>query len=133
MKPFTDADPKTFIADFHRSFHDELVNSDEDAGVIVDRYHTPDIVQFADGHRMDRDKLIAHTRPVRKNRPTGRMEVHEAVVNGDRIAARSTLYVTNRKRDLTMEVYFFGEFTPDGRMRRGHTLTRTVPAETVTA
>ncbi|MFD5243230.1 nuclear transport factor 2 family protein [Amycolatopsis sp. NPDC058340] len=133
MEPFHGTDPKKFIADFNLSFHDELVNSDEDAGVIVDRYHTPDIVQIADGHRMDRDKLIAHTRPVRKNRPTARWEVHEAVAGGDRIAARSTLYVTNRKRDLTMEVYFFGEFTPDGRMRRGHTLTRTLPGETATA
>ncbi|WP_228709435.1 hypothetical protein [Amycolatopsis keratiniphila] len=85
--------------------------------MIADRYHAPDIVQIADGHRMDRDNLIEHTRPVRKNRPTAR----------DRIAARSTLYVTNRKRDLAMEVYFFGEFTPDGRMRRGHMLTRTLP------
>ncbi|MEU3763730.1 nuclear transport factor 2 family protein [Amycolatopsis keratiniphila] len=127
MAPFRGTDPKKFIADFHLSFHDDLLNSDEDAGVIVDRYHTPDIVQIADGHRMDRDNLIAHTRPVRKNRPTARWEVHEAVAAGDRIAARSTLYVTNRKRDLTMEVYFFGEFTPDGRMRRGHTLTRTLP------
>ncbi|QXV60612.1 nuclear transport factor 2 family protein [Amycolatopsis sp. TNS106] len=128
MTPFHGTDPKKFIADFHQSFHDELVNSDEDAGVIVDRYHTPDIVQIADGHRMDRDKLVAHTRPVRKNRPAGRMEVHEAMANGDRIAARSTLHVTNRGKDLTMEVYFFGEFAADGRMRRGHTLTRTVPS-----
>ncbi|WP_340686063.1 nuclear transport factor 2 family protein [Amycolatopsis coloradensis] len=128
MTPFHGTDPKKFIADFHESFHDELVNGDEDAGVIVDRYHTPDIVQIADGHRMDRDKLIAHTRPVRKNRPTARMEVHDAVADGNRIAARSTLHVTNRERDLKLEVYFFGEFTPDGRMRRGHTLTRTVPA-----
>ncbi|MFE6609882.1 nuclear transport factor 2 family protein [Amycolatopsis sp. NPDC057786] len=128
MTPFHGTDPKKFIADFHESFHDELVNSDEDAGVIVDRYHTPDIVQIADGHRMDRDKLIAHTRPVRKNRPTARMEVHDAVADGNRIAARSTLHVTNRKRDLKLDVYFFGEFTPEGRMRRGHTLTRTVPA-----
>ncbi|EMD28088.1 nuclear transport factor 2 family protein [Amycolatopsis azurea] len=127
MEPFNGIDPKKFIADFHRSYHDDLVNSDEDAGMIVDRYHTPDIVQIADGHRMDRDKLIEHARPVRKNRPAGRWEVHEAVATGDRIAARSTLHVTNRKRDLTLEVYFFGQFTPDGRMRRGHMLTRTVP------
>ncbi|MDL4775808.1 nuclear transport factor 2 family protein [Actinomadura xylanilytica] len=129
MTPFHGTDPKKFIADFHTSFHDELVDGDEDTGVIVDRYHTPDIVQIADGHRMDREKLIAHARPVRKNRPSGVWEVHEAVANGDRIAARSTLHVTNRNRKLTLEVYFFGQFTPDGRMRRGHSLTRTVPLD----
>jgi len=64
MAPFHGKDPKKFIADFHLSFHDDLVNGDEDADVIVDRYHTPDIVQIADGHRMDRDNLIAHTRPM---------------------------------------------------------------------
>ncbi|MEV7552662.1 nuclear transport factor 2 family protein [Amycolatopsis sp. NPDC089917] len=70
MNSFNGTDPKKFIADFPRSFHDELVNSSPM------------------GQRMDRDKLIAHTRPVRKNRPSGRMEVREAVANGDRIAAR---------------------------------------------
>ncbi|QFU91917.1 nuclear transport factor 2 family protein [Amycolatopsis sp. YIM 10] len=121
-------DPKRFIADFFTSFTEELQHSDEDPAVIVDRYHTPDIVQFADGHRMDRDKLIAHTRPVRKNQPSARMEVHEALAAEDRIAARYTLHVRNRKRDLVMEVCFFGRFTPDGRMREAHMLTRAVGA-----
>ncbi|TMR96951.1 nuclear transport factor 2 family protein [Nonomuraea basaltis] len=129
MSSLNDADPKQFIADFFTSFTDELLRSDEDAALIVDRYHTPDIVQIADGIRIDRDKLIAHTRPVRKNRPNSRMEVHEALASGDRIAARYTLHVQNRKRDLAIEVYFFGQFTPDGRMRRAHMLTRTVPVE----
>ncbi|MCW6009582.1 nuclear transport factor 2 family protein [Micromonospora sp. CPCC 205371] len=129
MRPLNDTDPRQFIADFFTSFTDELLRSDEDPGLIVDRYHTPDIVQFADGNRMDRDKLIAHTRPVRKNRPSSRMEVHEAVANGDRIAARCTLHVQDRKRSLAIEVYFFGQFMADGRMRRGHTLTRTLPAD----
>jgi hypothetical protein len=104
----------------------ELLRSDEDPALIVDRYHTLDIVQIADGNRIDRDKLIAHTRPVRKNRPSSRMEVHEALVNGEQIAARYTLHVQNRKRDLAIEVYFFGRFAPDGRMRQAHMLTRTL-------
>ncbi|EPH45207.1 hypothetical protein STRAU_1835 [Streptomyces aurantiacus JA 4570] len=125
--PFEDADPKRFIADFYASFTDDLLSGDEDAGVVVDRYHTPDIVQFADGNRIDRDKLVAHTRPVRKNRPTSRMEVHEAQSAGDRLAARYTLHVRNRGKDLSLEVYFFGQFTPEGRMRRANLLTRTLP------
>ncbi|TCP54861.1 hypothetical protein EV191_10270 [Tamaricihabitans halophyticus] len=125
MSTFNGADPKQFITDFFTSFTDELLRSDEDAALVVDRYHTPDIVQVADGRRMDRDKLIAHTRPVRKNRPTGRMEVHEAVAHGDQIAARYTMYVQNRKKDLAIEVYFFGKFTSDGRLNQAHMLTRT--------
>jgi ketosteroid isomerase-like protein len=119
-------DPKTFIADFMTSLTDDLVNTDEDPAVIIDRYHTPDIVQFADGNRIDRDKLIAHTRPVRKNRPESRMEVHEAVMDGDRLAARYTLHVRQRGKDLAIDVHFFGRFADDGRMREAHLLTRTL-------
>ncbi|MFI2411949.1 nuclear transport factor 2 family protein [Streptomyces sp. NPDC018947] len=129
MSPLGNTDPKQFIADFYTSFTEDLLQTDEDAALIVDRYHTPDIVEVADGHRMDRDKLIAHTRPVRKNRPTMRMEVHEAVADGDRLAARYTLHSSQRGKNLATEVYFFGRFAPDGRMRQAHMTTRTVPAK----
>ncbi|MEU4764261.1 nuclear transport factor 2 family protein [Actinosynnema sp. NPDC023794] len=119
-----DADPKQFIADFLTSFTDDLVSGEEDAELVVDRYHTPDVVQFADGNAIDRAKLIAHTRPVRKNRPTSRVQVHEALADGDRIAARYTLHVVNRGKSLTIDVHFFGRFAPDGRMREAHLLTR---------
>ncbi|GAA5064639.1 hypothetical protein HNP84_007695 [Thermocatellispora tengchongensis] len=121
-------DPKRFIAGFFTSFTADILGSDEDPARIVDRYHTPDIVQIADGNRIDRDKLIAHTRPVRKNRPVSRVEVHEALASGDDIAARYTLHVRQRGKELAIEVHFFGRFTPDGRMRRAHMLTRTLPA-----
>lgn len=119
-------DPKQFVSDFFTSFTEELLESDEDPALIVDRYHTADVVQVADGHRMDRDKLVAHTRPVRKKRASGRMEVHEAIADGDRIAARYTLHVHQRGKDLAIEVCFFGRFAPDGRMRQAHMLTRTI-------
>ncbi|MEO3804259.1 nuclear transport factor 2 family protein [Nonomuraea sp. B1E8] len=128
MRPLSDSNPAEFITEFFTSLSEELLRDDEDPAAIVDRYHTTDIIEIADGHRMDRDKLIAHTRPVRKNRPSSRMEVHEAVADGDRIAARYTLHVQQRKKEFAMEVYFFGQFTEDGRMRRAHMLTRTVPA-----
>lgn len=127
MNTLADTDPKQFIAEFFTSFSGQLLSSDEEAAVIVDRFHTPDIVQVADGHRMDREKLIAHTRPVRKNRPESRIEVHDAMTTGDRIAARYTMHVRNRGKDLTIEVYFFGQFAEDGRMRQSHMLTRTRP------
>lgn len=126
MTTFNDTDPKQFIADFLNSYSEEFIYGDEDPSVVVDRYHTPDIVEIADGIRMDRDKLIAHAKPLRKNRPSGRMEVHDAIAHGDQIAARYTMYVHQRGKDLTIEVYFFGRFAADGRMRESHQLTRTV-------
>lgn len=124
MTHFLDTDPKQFIADFYASFTNDLLHSDEDPAIVVDRYHTPDIVQVADGHRMDRDKLIAHTRPVRRNGATSHLEVHEALTNEDSIAARYTLHVKTRKKDFAMEVCFFGRFTAEGRMRQASMLTR---------
>ncbi|WP_067451030.1 hypothetical protein [Actinomadura macra] len=59
--------------------------------------HGTDPAEFltvADGHRIDRATPIAHTRPVRKNRATSRMEMHEALLNGDRLAAPYTRTTT---------------------------------------
>ncbi|MBA9050360.1 hypothetical protein BJ996_007091 [Streptomyces phaeogriseichromatogenes] len=70
---------------------------------------------------------FAHSRPVRKNRPTIRTEVHETVADSDPIAARYTLFSSQRGKDLAIEVYFFGRFASDGRMRQAHMTTRTVP------
>ncbi|MCD0442510.1 nuclear transport factor 2 family protein [Glycomyces sp. A-F 0318] len=130
MPPLDRTDPAQFIADFYTAFNRDILDGDEAAALIVDRYHTPDIVQVADGNRIDRDKLIDHIRPVRKNRPSSRMEVHEAAADGDRLAARYTLHAAQRGKDLAIEVYFFGAFAPDGRMRSAHMLTRAVPAGT---
>jgi ketosteroid isomerase-like protein len=129
MKPLNSTDPKQFIADFYTSLTHELISSDEEAALIIDRFHTPDIVQVADGHRIDRQKLIDHTRPVRKTRPTIRMEVHEAVADGDRIAARYTLHSSQRGKDLATVVHFFGRFTADGRMSEANMLTRAITSE----
>lgn len=130
MRPLGTTDPAQFIADFFSSFTEDLLRSDEDAALVVDRYHTPDIVQVADGHRIDRDNLVAHTRPVRKNRPVCRWDVHEAVADGDRISARYTMHVSQRGKDFDIEVYLFARFAPDGRMHEAHLATRTLPADT---
>ena len=123
------ADPKQFIFDFVSSFGRAVMHGDEEAAAVVDRYHTPDVVQIADGHRMDRAALIAHTRPIRKRRPSSRLEVHEAVAQADRIAARYTMHVEDRGRRFALDVHFFGQFTPDGRLREANMLTRTIPGE----
>ncbi|MGC4864066.1 nuclear transport factor 2 family protein [Micromonospora sp. DT53] len=119
--------PKEFITNFFTSFMSDLVRGDDDPAMVVDRYHTPDILQVADGNLMDRAKLIAHTRPARKHQTGARWEVHEAIADGDRIAARYTLHFQTAKRAGSVDVHFFGQFAADGRMRRAHMLTRAVP------
>jgi hypothetical protein len=127
MRLADSADPRQFVLEFFSSYGRDLLRGDEPADIVVDRYHTPDIMQIADGQRMSREQLISHSRPLRKRQPSSRMEVHEAVADGDRVAARYTLHVEDRRRSFAIEVYFFGRFAPDGRMREAHMLTRTLP------
>jgi hypothetical protein len=128
MNPLKDTTPEQFITDFFTSFTEEVVLGDEDPGPSMDRYYTPDIVQVSDGIRLDRAKLIAHIRPARKNLTSFRYEVHEALVSGDRIAARFTIHAQLRKgKVIATDVHLFGELTPDGRLRRTNQITRTLP------
>jgi hypothetical protein len=116
---------RQFMAEFFTSFTREIVADGGDPGPVVDRYYTPDAVQTADGIRIDRDRLVAHVRPVRKNLSEFAFEVHEALRDGERIAARFTVHATDRRgRRTATDVHLFGELAPDGRIRRTHQLTR---------
>lgn len=127
MDPASPRSPERFIADFFAEYTAAALDGDNDPAEVVDRFHTPDVVQIADGIRLDRDRLIAHLRPMRKNLRDYRFEIHEVIAEGDRIAARMTIHATMRKTGtLTTDVFLFGEFTPDGRLRRADQLTRTV-------
>ncbi|WP_280449890.1 nuclear transport factor 2 family protein [Nocardia brasiliensis] len=129
MNPAPTPKPEQLLADFFTAYTAAAVDPDNDPAEVIDRFHTRDIVQVADGVRLDHDRLVAHLRPVRKNLRHYRFEVHEAVADGARFAARMTIHAQLRKADLvTTEVFMFGEFAPDGRLRRAEQLTRTVPA-----
>lgn len=129
MEPLDHANPKQFVLDFFTSFTEEVVRVDTDPGPVVDRYYTPDIVYFSDGIRLDRAKLVAHIRPVRRNLVDYRYEVHEAVASGDCLAARLTIHAQLRKgQTVATEVHLFGQLTSDGRFRRTHQLTRQLPS-----
>jgi hypothetical protein len=117
---------REFVANFFDSFTREVV-AGGDAGAIVDRYYTPDIEQVADGVTLDRQRLIDHLRPVRKNLVAWEYDVHEAMRSGDRLAARFTVHAEMRQgRTISTEVYLFGELAPDGRIRRTIQATREV-------
>jgi len=124
----SDLNAREFVADFFGSFTREVI-AGGDAAAIVDRYYTPDIEQVADGVTLDRQRLIDHLRPVRKNLVSFSYDVHEAIRAGDRVAARFTIHAELRAgRTIATEVFLFGEVAPDGRMRRTTQATRTVSA-----
>lgn len=128
MGVFDRVDPDQFIIDFNRRFHDAVTTTDEDLASIVDRFHTADVVQVSDGNRMDRDKLIAHLRPIRRQKPVSRVEVDDALAAGDCLAARYRMYVDRPKADGTIDsllitIHTFNRYAADRRLRRADILT----------
>lgn len=110
------------------SYPEEMAFESEEPAAILDRYHTDDFEQYNDGLLLDRERLIAHVRPVRRNATSCRVDVHEAVVSGDTVAARYTLHAALRKGRVTAtEIYMFGCLAPDGRISRIDQVTRTLP------
>lgn len=127
MNALLTSNPRQFILDFFTSFTEEVIHGGEDTGASVDRYYTPDILQISDGIPLDREKLVAHIRPLRKNLVDYRIEVHEALSSGERIAARFTIHAQLRKGGpFSTQVYLFGECAQDGRIRKAYQLTRTL-------
>jgi hypothetical protein len=53
------------------------------------------------------------------------LEIHEALVSGDRFAARYTLHTRMRKgATFAAEIYMFGRLAPDARIARVDQVTR---------
>lgn len=91
----------------------------------IDRYFTPDYQQRTDGELADRDGFTGHVKALRALTANGSVQVREVIRDGSRIADRHEVTVT--KRDGTtsrIEVYLFGEFAEDGRLRRIDEVTR---------
>jgi len=115
------------VAAYLRDFPTAMALGAEDPAAIVDRYHTSDLEQYSDGLRLDRDALVAHARPARRNVEGLAIDVHDAVSGAGRVAARYTLTATMRSGDIVAnEVYMFGLVAADGRLRRIDQLTRSL-------
>ncbi|MEV4493459.1 nuclear transport factor 2 family protein [Micromonospora coxensis] len=119
--------PGSDLAGYLRSYVQEMGFGTEDPEVVLDRYHTPDLVWHNDGTVLDRQRLIDHARPVRRTVTEGHVDVHDTLVHGDRVAARYTLHAVSRGRPLVTDIHLFGRLAPDGRLCRIDQLTRIVP------
>ncbi|MGV9271665.1 nuclear transport factor 2 family protein [Kitasatospora sp. NPDC003701] len=90
-----------------------------DLAEAVDRHFAPDYRQRTDGRWDDREQFVAHIAHLRTVVASGRVEVLDELVQGDRYADRHVVDVTkNDGSTVRMEVYLFAEFAPDGRFRR---------------
>jgi hypothetical protein len=91
----------------------------------IDRYFTADYQQCTDGEIVDRAGFARHIAAVRAVAVSGQVTVREAVREGDRIADRHEVTVTKRDGSTSrVEVYLFGQFASDGRLRRVDEVSR---------
>lgn len=112
-----------YLTDYPR----EIAFGDEPPETVLDRYHTRDYVVVNDGIELDRRRLLEHVRPARKRAADVSVDVKDALVTGDRVAARYVLTALMRKGNvIATEIHMFGELAADGRLRRTDQLTRTV-------
>jgi hypothetical protein len=122
--------PRTDLTGYLVRYPHEAGLGDEDPATVLDRYHTPDYELVNDGVLLDRKRLLDHIRPARKRAAGLRVEVEQALVDGDQVAARYRLIAELRKGGtITTEIYLFGELAADGRLRRAIQATRTIPSE----
>jgi hypothetical protein len=120
--------PATDLAAYLVRYPEEVTFGDEDPATVLDRYHTPDYELVNDGVRLDRQRLLDHVAPARRRAAGVRVEVQQALVEGDQVAARYRLTAVMRKGGvIATEIYMFGQLAADGRLRRATQLTRTVP------
>ncbi|MFI7427367.1 nuclear transport factor 2 family protein [Micromonospora sp. NPDC049836] len=121
--------PRTDLTGYLIRYPQEAGLGDEDPATVLDRYHTPDYELVNDGVLLDRKRLLEHIRPARRRATGLRVEVEQALVDGDQVAARYRLIAELRKGStITTEIYMFGELAADGRLRRAIQATRMIPA-----
>ncbi|GAA0282635.1 hypothetical protein GCM10009527_093520 [Actinomadura nitritigenes] len=121
------------LTDFLIGYTRDMAVSDEEPGAILDRYFVFEFEYCNDGLVIDRRRMVDHAGPIRKNVDREAMaaadraglEVHEAMVSGDRFAARYTLRTRMRKGvTFAAEIYMFGRLAADGRIERIDQVTR---------
>jgi hypothetical protein len=116
------------FTDYLSRYPGEIGLGPEAPDVVFDRYHAPGFVICNDGLPMDRDRVLAHARPARRNVAAVSVDIHQALTSGDQVAAHYTLTARMRKgRTVTTEIYTFGTLAADGRLARLDQITRRPP------
>lgn len=105
--------------DVRRALTDLLFTPGLTLDQAADRHFAPDYRQRTDGDWANRTEFLTHIAHLRDTLASGTVTVHEELVNGDHYADRHTVDVTKTDgTTVSMEVYLFAEFAPDGRFRR---------------
>jgi len=104
-----------FLTEYPRT----LALGDEPPAEVLDRYFAPGFTFRNNGMPLDRERLIAHARLVRRNTTDVDIDLAEFLVQERRFAARYLLRARMRSGEtVTNAVYAFGEFDLDGKVTR---------------
>jgi hypothetical protein len=129
MAQCTPQPPGADLTGYLSRYPHELTFGDEEPAAVFGRYHTDDFVLRNDGIPLDKERLLAHVRAGRRNATQIHVDVHDALVSNERVAARYTLTaVMRRGQVIVTDIHMFGELAPDGRLHRVEQLTRDVSA-----
>ncbi|MFK8907887.1 nuclear transport factor 2 family protein [Streptomyces sp. YS-3] len=101
------------------ALNDLLFNRGITVEEATDRYFAPDYRQRTDGEWADRAGFVEHITHLRTVVADGRVTVHDELYDGAKYADRHTVDITKTDGStVSMEVYVFADFAPDGRFRR---------------
>ena len=116
------------FTDYLTRYPQEAAFSGEDPATVFDRYHAPGFILRNDGLPLDRERIVAHIRPVRRKAVAAHVEIHQTLAVGDEVAARYTLTARLRSgTEVATEIHVFGRVCDDGRPLRLDQITRIVP------
>jgi hypothetical protein len=105
--------------DIRSAMTDLLLTPGLDLAEAVERHFAPDYRQRTDGSWADRNEFMEHIAHLREVVAGGSIQVMEELVQGNLYADRHVVDVEKVDGSkVSMEVYVFGEFAPDGRFRR---------------
>lgn len=118
------------LAGYLRHYPREIALGDTDTSEVFDRLHTPDFLMVNDGAPLDRGALLRHVGPARRRAADVEVDVRDAFIAGNRVAARYTLTAVMRKgQTVTTEICMLGTLAEDGRLRQVHQFTRDMDSE----
>lgn len=102
-----------------KALDDLLFNHDITVAEAVDKHFAPDFRLRTNGRWVTREEFAAYKTTVRELVEQGAVAVHEELVSGRLYAEHHTIDVVKKDGGVViMEVYAFGEFAEDGRLRR---------------
>ncbi|WP_034591705.1 nuclear transport factor 2 family protein [Hamadaea tsunoensis] len=117
------------VVQYLNRYPQEVTFGDEPAEAVFDRYHAPEFEMVNDGVALDRRRLLDHVRPARKRVAGIETEVHDVLIDGDRVAARYRLIARMVKGSpVVTDIYMFGRLAADGRMLHAYQATRILPS-----